>query len=292
MLKIAYSEILGKSWKWTIKNKILWIFGIFIGGGGAIYNIPTREDTEALQGFSFNEAMGNLGVSLSEPGVIAMVIGLALLGIALVLIGFWANASILIGLSKVKAGSPVKFVELFKSGFNKIGRILLMEILFGILNLVFLVLGLIFVFAREGGTIWIGIVIVTVLMIIYNLLIFVFRHYSYCFAVLENEKAWSSIKKGWQLFRANIGALLVVKLMEIALWIGISIGVIVALLILVIPFILLGLILSFTAGPVGLTIAVTLGIILILLALLILRGAVNTFMRSYLTHVYWQAKGN
>jgi len=298
MKTLHFGDLIRQALDWAWKNKILWIFGIFLGGGGLSIPNVSSNDWEKIQ--QMYSSMGDTTPIFQEIGSlenlltvrnIAIVVGaLVIIGLIFIILSFFARAAMIFGLNRINQSKSYKFWELLKLGVKKFPRLFLMEIILGIPNLILLIPFAALIFDFKNKSLIALVIVAVVFMLIYNLMLFMFRHYSYCFAVLQEKSAWQSIKSGWQMFRSNLKELILVKVVEILLSILIAIGMITVIIILMIPLGLLGGLFLFGFGSgTGIAAAVVLGIIFILIMALI-KGSINTFMQAYLTKVYFEVR--
>ena len=291
MQNFPFKQVLKKAWQLVKTNKLLWIIGIFVGSASMALD-PPGEDWQGLHVDSVGQVLINVKNFLSNPLLALYALMVFVFFIAIVLASFWARVAMLEGIRKDRNGEKLQFGQLLKFGFGKMPRILLMEIILGVVNLI---LGVIIFFTSvvnqdNNFTLNIIFLIAVLALVIYNVVLFMFRHYAYCFAVLEDCKALPAIKSGWKLFRQNARPLIVVKLIEVGLWMAGGIAAIIILAVCTAPFLLLGLILMVVVGALAWTIVAMLAVIALIIVLLVISGVLNTFFQSYLTYAYWQVK--
>jgi len=136
---------------------------------------------------------------------------------------------------------------------------------------------------------WWLLIPVVIILILYNIFIALFRQYSYCFAVLENQTGWQAIKSGFDLLKKDFGNILVVGLIYIGLSMAATLAMVVIILAICVPFFLLFMIALFL-GKWMMIIVIILWVIVGLVCFLALRGAIGTYFQSYFTHAYWELK--
>lgn len=287
-MNFPFTEVLKQSWQTAWKTKLFWLFGLFTGGGFMFWSFSEKD----YQNIS---ALFSKGVD-PAAGLPANFLWLILLflpiGIIMAILAYLARAAFLHGLGQVNSGASFRFGELVKFGWRKMWRLWGIDIILGLFNIpLVVVLILTAVAAGNGSAAASGFFVSTVLiMIVYNIGIMLFKHYAHCFAILEDTKAWGAIKSGWQLFLKNLGVTVVARLIEVGILIASGLAMIIAALILAIPFVLLGVLLALALGTVGVWIVSTLGVLVLLAFCLVVRGLISAFMYVYLTRVYWRLK--
>jgi len=302
-----YGDLIKDAFWITLRNRYLWFFGFFAGGTSANFNPPVSSGS--LDGFDNDfDRRGSVPVVLAQAGqdvfgevtlivaIIALVVLIVLVFIILYLISQGALAESVAALDR---GEHRRFSSTWRAGVSNFWRVLAYFVLFILISLgfllaigvplVLLVVGM-YVGTESRGALILTVVLATLVGI--GLLIVVFVPLSIVaqFAlreiVVRREGVIDSIGSGYRLFRRNLGKSLLLWLIQLAIWIGAGIVLLILLL-------LLGLILFlptiFLAVAEYVTVAWATGIVagLILLALLLVAvGALGTFNHSYWTLAY------
>ena len=297
MKHFPFGDIIKDAWKTTIHNTKLWWFGLFVGGGLSV-NMPSSFDPSDFGGSDGNgESLGNFTAILQKiasnwGAILAVILFIVLFFFAIWVLVFICQAAVLLGLVKVKNGESYKFWNLFSLGAKKIFRLFLMAIIYGVPNVILLGLGALSVPWEQisiSGIRWWLLIPVIGIMILYNIFISLFRHYSYCFAVIENQSGWQAIKSGFGLLKKDFGNVFVVALIYLGLSMAAMLGMMIVLLALCVPFVLLGLISIFLAKWL-MIVVIVIGAIALLVAALAIRGAMGIYFQSYFTNAYWEFK--
>jgi|GEM_PF-2432694 len=293
-----FGELLKKSWEWTINNRILWIIAFFAGGSGYIVNLSfNSSDFDSLEKF-----FSNTGVVQEKAAVLFADLGrtifffslISVFAILFVLLGLAMRAALIQANGKINRGEKYSFWNLVKVGFAYLPRLILLCVLWSIPNII---LGILFLWgfslsfgAKQNAAGMILLICVALVGLAYNFILWLVRHNAYCFLVLENKKAWESLKSSWQLMCKNFLVLVVAGLIEIGLGMLIGFGLIMILIAVALPFVILGAVLMFAVGSIGILIPVVLGAAAALAVLAILRGATNFYFNTFLTNIYWELK--
>jgi hypothetical protein len=295
MKKFPFGEIIKDAWKTIIHNTKLWWFGIFVGTGISV----TIPDFSGYGGGGVGGGvdMGSFTKTLQDimDNWVIVLVGIAFVALFLVVFFFIiliCQSAILHGFVKVKNGEAYKFWNLVGLGIKKVGRLFWMAIIYVAPNLVLLGIALLaFPWSNFslGGIRWWLIIPIVCILVLYNLFVALFRHYSYCFAVIENQSGWQAIKSGFCLMKKNFGNVFVVGLIYIGLSMAATIGMVITLLILCLPFVLLFVLAIFMAKWL-IIVVISLGVIVLLTIALALRGAIGAYFQSYFTNAYWELK--
>jgi len=287
-MNFPFTEVLKQSWQTAWKTKLFWLFGLFTGGGFMFWSF-SEKDWRNINTLFFKGADSAVGLPANFLWLILLFIPL---GIVMAILSYLARAAFLRGLGQMNGSASFGFGELFKFGWRKLWRLWGMDILLGLFNIpLVVVLVLTAVAAGNGSAVASGFFVATsIIMVVYNVGIMLFKHYAHCFAILEDAKAWSAIKFGWQLFLQNAGVTVVANLIAIGIFIGCGLAMIIAIIILAIPFVLLGVLMAIILGSVGAVVVAVLGGVFFLAFLLITRGLINAFMYIFMTRVFWRVK--
>ncbi len=291
-----FGELLKRAWQWTIQNKILWVIAFFAGSGGFAMNLSfNNSDKEAIQKMFENSGLlkEKMATILANVGdFIFFVVIMFVFVFLFFLLSLAMSAAVIQANKKIQTGEKYKFWLLVKLGFTFLPRMFLLVVLWGIPNLILLVVAIVGLGLSLNGVGWaMSLLVASVIVgLVYNLYIWLLRHNAYCFLVLENNSSWLSFKKSAQLLKKNFSAVLLASLIEIGVGIAIGIGLILALIIMAIPFVVLAGLLMVVAGGQGIVIPIILGAILSLALLAVVRGASSFFFNAFLTNVFWELK--
>ena len=285
MKKFQYFDLVKQAWRWSWSNRLLWLFGFFATGGLMSFDYKAN-DLEKLKIISSGAIFDNLGDKLSSGYVLSTILGVGAVFLLLIILSFIARAALIKGFLNLRANSKNKFKELFLSGWTRLRRLVLLEIILVAVNLVLAVLAVIVLAINQSA--WTIVYILIGVLVIYNLFVFLFKHYAYCYVVLQEKGAWDSVKLSVKLLKNNFWKLLLAKILELGLWIATGFGVILTIVVLALPFILLGLISMFAFGQAGAVVVVVVGALFLIGVVLVLRGLISAFIQGYLTLIYWQ----
>lgn len=325
----SYGEIVRSALRISWRNKFLWFFGVFVGGGLASnFNIPSGFGNGGTRNQNlpdFNQTFSLFSSAASEfagsgpasalalqagPGgtTIALIVGAVVLAVVLLLLYIAlvvvSRGGLAASVAAIDGGEGRRFGETWRAGLSNFWRVLLQAILLFLIALglslaILVVVGLpvllTFLLSQSVGLR----VAISVVFALIGILLFVVVFVPFAivsqFAVRElvvgGGGVSGSIGASYRLLRRNLGRGLLVWLLNIGLKILVGIATLIVL-------ILLGLVL---VGP-GIAVAATgsettglvLGIIggvLLLIPVLIITGATGTYFYSYWTLAYLRMKG-
>ncbi len=272
-------QALGIAWR----KKYLWVFGFFAsmggGGGGNYRNFLDKDD--ALGAFS-----GARDWILSHLGMLALLILVAVgLFIILLVLYLVSKGGLIKSVSQISKDQPDSFEKTMGYGLHYFWRMFGIDILFG-LSLV-LLLGittmpaiLMIMMGGAGvkvlGVVWIVLLILPVIAFMYCLGLV--ANFSYQIAVIEDKTVFDAIPDAYHLFKKNVGRSVLLGLIIIGIALLYVIAFIIAMVILAIPFIILGVV-NIWAGLIP-------GIVIGLPLILIISAIYGTFASGYWTLAY------
>jgi hypothetical protein len=292
-----YGDLLSEAFRLTWRNRYLWFFGFFVGGG-ASFNVPSNFGG---QDAPFGTPSGpvrwiseNLVLFLAV--VIALVVVIALIFIVLAMLSHGALAESVAALHR---GESRRFSLTWRAGTANFWRVLwlkglifLMALGLALLVLLPVGLGVVAVLAAADST-GVRVLFIALLVLVgFLALILVFLPFAIInqFALRElvvgRRRVLESVGGGFGLFRRNIGRSLLVWLVQLGVMLGLGIATLVVVVIL--GAILLGPAIALFAAEQT-SAAVVVGIIgglLFLVPLFVISGALGAFNHTYWTLAY------
>jgi hypothetical protein len=217
-----YGDVLSGAWKIIWKHKILWIFGILAGCGSA--------SGSGLSNSGFTFSSGDNGFyeyTFYDPEgwvVVSMILFIFLFVLVLIflaiLLGAIGRAGLIQGTAQVDQGAEkLSFGELFSSSLRYFWRLFGLGLLVGIGTFLFvLFIGVPF------SIITCGIGVIVLIIILFLLPVFVEQ--STIAIVVEDVGIIDGLKRGWDVFKDNLGSMIIMGLI-----LNIGIGLIAALII-------------------------------------------------------------
>jgi hypothetical protein len=301
-MSFNFGEVLSRAWQIIWKHKVFWIFGILAGcsqGGNSFNYNFNRSDfnrtapvlpPQAQQFFNFlaQNAAAIIGISVALVCVIWIV---------LLFLGTIGRIGLIHGTGQVEAGQNLGFGQLFSESMPYFWRVFGLSVLvslpflfvFGAMVAGFVVFGV--SLANAGRTSALGLVALLplflgclCLLIPIGIVVSLIVRQAERAIVLENAGVLPSLSRGWDVFRTNLGTILV---MAIILWlVGLVVGVVVAIPLL---FVIVPTTFAFIAGngrnwtPMMLALAC---ICILSPFLWLIRGVLTAYIESAWTLTY------
>lgn len=290
-----FGEVLSRAWEIIWKHKILWIFGIMAGcagGGSGGGNTGYQFSSGDFNGGPPNQFFERTFGSLSE-GQIALIIGAIFLVVLVIivlaiLLGTIGRIGLIRGTLQAEAGSEsLSFGELFRGSLPYFWRVFGLSLLVGVLVLV---VGLVIAALSFGlVAVTLGIALICLiplfcLLAIAVWLVQVVVEQASIAIVTEDLGVLDGLQVGWDVFRENLGTMIVMALI-LYLGVGGVISFILGLPLLLVVFPAVAAVASgayFESNAVlggGLAIA-ALCFVLYLPILIALGGAVRSYIGS------------
>jgi len=210
-----------------------------------------------------------------------------LLWLFLFIMSFLSEGALVHGISRKQLGQHARFGECWSRGVDTFWRVLVILILLGLalgVPIVFMILMLIPIFIASPA---LGLVVTLAIVApVIFALVFVVESISAWglrFAVLDNVPCLEAIGKGWQMLRNNFGKSFGVGLTTTLVQIVFAIVCIIGILIIAIPFIIIGL-----GSPIG---AIVMGLPVLIVIIMFMSAYIGLFKSSIWTIAYMQLTG-
>jgi hypothetical protein len=289
-------RILSRAWEILWKHKVLWIFGIFAGcasTSGGPGNASYTWQTESPKAFEqFSRGFQEIPPAVLATGAILLILGVLLLIVLAIFLGTIGNIGIIKATSQAEEGQEeFTFGGVFNDSLPYFWRVFLLNLLVGVAAflaiLLFIILGVI------GSIVTLGIgalCFVPLLCLLAPLgwLLNIFVQQSSIAIVVENLGIMDGLERGWEVFKANLGYMIVMGLI-LFLGVGLIGGFIISLPvgIIVIPAIF-GTVLGGASTGAGLMVA-GLCFVLYLPVFIVLNGLLRGYIQASWTLTFLQA---
>ncbi|MCP4569269.1 MAG: hypothetical protein GY841_16970 [FCB group bacterium] len=285
-----YGKIISTGFSQAWKYKSLWILGFFVaGGGGGNFSNFTNDQSDGWGSWG-NWSEGGITDAiqqiLSNPLVLFMIVVAVL---ALIMI-FWVLSTISIGglidaAGRLKRNEEYRLGACIKTGLRYFWSIFGLGLLVLIIMMAFVILlalvGVGAFFAHWG----IGAMSLIFLIPIFVVGLFmtvITSALAERIIVLENRQVFDAIGDSWSLWRANLGPSVLYTLIYLGISIGIGLATLVLFIFVAVPFVAIGF--------VNIWVALLLGIPIGLAFLLIVEGFTGAGMHLMTTEFYFQLK--
>ncbi len=226
-MHLDFGAILGRAWKLTWNNKVLWLFGILasLGGGGANFNAQNSFNGGGtgqpgglppdLQRFIDQFDPNTLYAILAALVCVGLLLGLAL--IALSVIG---RGGLIGGVQLANRQGKLTFGEAWAIGLKHFWTLFIIGLVVGLISFLAVVLtvvpGAIFT-ALTFGIGAICLVPLICLLSILSILLGVVAYFAQIAAVTENLKVMDAVRRAWEIIKGNLGSIIVLGLILLVL---------------------------------------------------------------------------
>jgi len=309
-----HREVLKKSWKITLKNKYLWLFGFFaaILGSGSEFEIlfnnygsidNTSETLFSIQSFYQEGLISTIVVNVKDlfsafpfQGILLLFI-FVIVAIIVIWLAIVSQIALFDSIKKLSAGQSTNLDNGYKAGSKYFGPVFgINAVVKIILYALLLILGLPLV----GWFLVMDNLLGALLFILFVFLIFTpltvivsfIVKYAVAYVVIKGYKAGDAVKASWNLFKKNW--LVSIELAFILLVVGVLVGLamIVLLGFIAIPFVLLSMVALFFGSNVGFAIALFVGVIIWFCTIALLGAAFVTYQYSAWTLLFLRIEGS
>ncbi|NQV13738.1 MAG: hypothetical protein HQ530_05570 [Parcubacteria group bacterium] len=284
---MEYFAILKRAAKITWQAKYLWIFGLFAGVGSGSFNFNSSGNWQSNDlGSNGGQAMTGAKNFLTDNliWVAVAILALLLIGLVFFVLSVIARGGLIHCVNRIETGQPTGFKDGLRAGAKKFLPVLGTALIAGLVILAAVVIlgvpvGLLFYFQMT---------LRAILLLIFALAIFIplavvismVGIWSWQYIVIEDKKVIESWKLGFDLFRHNLGANLLMWLLLMVVGLVAGIAFIIVIFIIAIPFLLLGFIAYAIVQWAGVAVVVAMGIMFLLLLSLFYGAVLSTFQSA------------
>ncbi len=290
-----FGEVLSRAWQVIWKHKVLWIFGILAGcgstGGGAEENfrITYRSTAPEIERY-FNNFFGrvpNWQIALIVGILILILLVLVILAIFLGTVG---RIGLIQGTRQVdQEAEHLIFGELFSGSLPFFWRVFGLNLLVGIAGFVLALIIIIPLVIFAVVTLGLGLLcIIPLICVLIPLawLVGVIIEQANIAIVIEDLGIIAGLQRGWEIFRSNLGTMIVMALI-LYLGVGLIGGFLIGLpLALVAAPFLTGLLVNTNQAVGGGLLLSALCFVVYLPILIILNGVLKGYIESAWTLTY------
>ncbi len=273
-LTIDYWDIVLRSQRVVFKHKFLWFFGFFLGSGGGGGGNWGNEIGPEVRHWMITH------VELLTVLIVCAVV----LWLALVVMSLISKGALISGVSESDQGRQIAFGGQWNIGVRNALKILgLVMLSFAAVLVVMIALAIPILLPLAAGKVGIVIAIVIGAVLFFPFIAFLFAlsftiTYAEREVVLRGVDVFSGISAGWEMTKQYAGKSLMMWLVSLASGIVFAMGLVLVLLILAIPFVLIGM--------ANLVLGLVLGIPLGIAVIFVLSGAFTTYTYSLWTLLY------
>jgi hypothetical protein len=287
MPRINYIEIFKRAWQITWRNRYLWWFGLFLslgsGGMGWNFNLPWYEKKEGGKLHFREEDFFNF-LSTHAFWIVLVIIIFLTLVIILAVLRIISQAGIIKSFSHIDKNEAASFGAGFREGKKYFWKMLSLGLILGMAMLsiiVVLAVPTIFLFVLNQGFLAIFTIIMAFFILIPLMIIFAFvSKFSFYYLILSNLSIFSSIERGYQLFKKNILPSVIMGLLFIPLGIALGIGIFAVIFAIAVPFTIIGLLAYLLLSKIGAILVVVAGGTVVIAAAVFIQSVYQTFSQT------------
>lgn len=271
-----FGEVLSRAWQITWKHKVLWVYGFLQTMAGFLL-LPLA----VIPAFAPLVSDRPVGI-VNEPWFfLIFIVGFLVFMLAIYPLSVLINGALTIGVLRAERGEEkLSFMELTRESFPYFWRLLGLMLLFtiGIMLVMFAFSALQMIFSVV--TLGIGSICLAPLSLLTYPLLFVWyvcMEQSIAAIVLDDMNVMDAAKQGWQIFRENIGAVVV---MGLILYLGVSLIGGIAMIPMLVPFFALPFAIGVEEFNRMILLVAGVGAVIYLPLFAIFQGAIMALMKS------------
>jgi hypothetical protein len=277
---IDHWGIVARSLRIAWRHKLLWAFGFFVSMSGGNVVTWVREGSPSVREYLVPRL----------EALAAVVAGLVVLWLALFVMNLLSRGALIRATGDSDRGLPVSFETAWVAGVRAFLGMLVLALVMMVLFLagtVVCVLPVVLPLAAGAAGIAIAVVVGAVLLAPYLAFLFALA-FTITFAeralVLDDASVADALRIGWRTARERFWTALVAWLVTLLVSIVYGIALVLALLIVAVPFILVWL----ANHTAGLVLGIPVGVVLVVIA----TGALGTYQYAFWTLVYQALRGS
>jgi hypothetical protein len=293
------TAIFKRAWEITWKHKGLWVLGILAncsGGGGQGSSNISRIPEYNFGGDEYPQ-LGRWLESIPPEAWVAIGITLFCFVMLLALI-FWVLSAIgsgglIAGFQMAETGTAVTLASAFKMGLSYFWKLLVIQLILGIASL--MVFGPIILGGTIMSVLTLGIGLICLipllcLLVPLGIALSLYSILAQIALIVEDLDILAAFQRAWQVFRSNLGQVIVMALILIVGNFIVSLILVLPLILMVLPLVV-GLIMGTDLSSLtGISVTV-IGVLLYLPVLLVAGGIVRTFVTGSWTLTYRELTG-
>jgi len=307
-MNFNFGEVLTRAWKIVWKHKVLWIFGILAscGRSSGNFNSSSRNSVngttpnlppQMMQGFQWIQ-------SHLVQFIVIMVAVFCVIWIVVAFFSTIGKIGLIRGAAQADGGAEsLIFGQLFSESMPYFWRMFGLSLILAIpivITVGGLVAGLVvFAVSASGGSTAAGLSVLAIVLVFigcFCLLVPVMIVIGMIFSqaeraiVLEELGVMPAISRGWEVFRANLGPIILMAIILIVIAFIVGLVIAIPLLIIIVPT----MIAYVAGGTQNTTPLILMGVCfcLYLPVLILLNGVLTSYTESVWTLTYMRLTGN
>ena len=236
---MEYSKVLNRSVNIVWQNKFLIVLGFLAALGSGSYGSSGAGNGNGEMGQfpEFGDEIAGLAVGL----IAALVCVLLFVAIVFWVISTIARGGLIAGVDSIESGEKSSFGQSWSAGWQKVWTLIGIGLLPAIPGLILFVLGLLafgiyggfFALFGEGfAPVWTTsmasmIALIACIVVPIMLVLSILRNFAERACMLEESGVIDAYRRGWEVLTTNIGEAIILFVLQIAIFIGLAILLIV-----------------------------------------------------------------
>lgn len=283
---MKYGRIVSDSFKIAWRNKSLWVFGLFAGGGGAGFNFDDSWFKKQDLGFDPEEFFQTWDIPFDWHLLIPIALALAVMGLGFMIMHLISVPALIDGVNKIKRGGSYRLGSSFSVGIDFFWRFFGLSIIAVVVIFSSMIVAVAFGFVAYAIH-W-AVMVFYILIMIPLFIVLIFGATSVIelatrAMVVRDIGVFDSIHEGYLLLKRNLGTNILMFLIYIGLSIGLGLGALLIWAMVGAPIALIAL-----ATGLGLIPALVLAVIIGMPVSLVVGGFIGTVLESLYTLFYFE----
>ncbi len=295
MNNLNFGEVLTRAWQIIWKHRVLWLFGILAScaqGGGSGGNGGGGNSGGSNSTFDPNNPQFSRTIQEAQRWfeqnlwiVIAIGILILLLSIAFIFIGYIGKIALIKGAYKADNGAEkITFAELWSESLPYFWRVFGLAFIIWLIVfvvLLILIIPLVILGVATMGAAMLCIIPIICILFPFLIILGIIMEQTNAAIILENLSMLDGLKRGWNIFKTNWGAILIMWLI-----LGIGGGIISLIFALPIFIIVFPAMLAMANGTTNMLWIAGLCFVIYLPVLIVLQGILIAYIQTAWTLVF------
>jgi hypothetical protein len=287
-----YSDLVKNAFKLTIKNRFLWIFGIFLGGMASFSDF-SQFGKKDLNSLGLNQINISNFINQHASTIMHIAVGVVIFALIMIILSILAQGGLIGSVAGLNQGKKMNFSLGLKIGLKHFWRILGLGLIAAVLVILALfILGLPLGLLIATKIIWLAIICIIIAALIFLVLIVALSlvlPYARRILVIEDKSVFKSLSQGIKFVMSHIGPVVLIYLISIAASIIFTMAFFLALIVIGGLLFGIGYVLWLASVPVAIFYSVIAALVL-LIAMISIFAVFSTFQSVLITLGYEKLK--
>jgi hypothetical protein len=249
-ISLDYGSVLTRAWNIAWKNRVLWLFGILAscgrggggngggGGGGTNFdpnNPPITPDGQFVMPPEFEQTFGNIDPTIFIITIICLAL---LISVVVLIIQTLGTGGLIGGIDRADATGSVNFGEAWGVATAKFLPLLGLTLIIFVISLAAALLVIVPGVLLSVATLGFGLLCFLPLICVFVIIALLFGlvvQFAQIGVVIDNLPVIDSLRRGWEVFRANLANTVILAIILGVISFVISLVLALPLLLLIVP---------------------------------------------------------